>query len=90
MSGKATGKPDGTDWERLKAMKDEEIDCSDIPETDRDFWKDAVVVMPRKKARLTARVDADVLDWFRAQGKGYQTRINAVLKAYVKAHQKSA
>ena len=65
----------------LERMKDEEIDLSDIPEiTD---WRKAVVgkfYRPIKKS-LTIRVDADVLAWLKAQGKGYQTRINSLLRA---------
>ena len=64
----------------LKRMKDEEINLSDIPEI-RD-WRKAVVgkfYRPIKKS-LTIRLDADVLAWLKAQGKGYQTRINSVLR----------
>ena len=64
----------------LKRMKDEEINLSDIPEI-RD-WRKAVVgkfYRPIKKS-LTIRLDADVLAWLKAQGKGYQTRINNVLR----------
>ena len=50
-------------------------------------WKNARVVMPGAgKLQLTLRLDAKVRDWFKAQGKGYQTRINAVLRSYVEAH----
>ena len=64
----------------LRRLKDEDIDLSDIPEiTD---WSKAVVgkfYRPIKKP-LTIRVDADVLAWLKAQGKGYQTRINSLLR----------
>jgi uncharacterized protein (DUF4415 family) len=46
-------------------------------------WDSLAVQMPQRKAVLNMRVDRDVLDFFRQQGKGYQTRINAVLRAYV-------
>ena len=49
-----------------------------------DIWRDAVV-WPKPKERVTVRFDQDVLDFFRQDGKGYQTRMNAVLKAYIKA-----
>ncbi len=49
------------------------------------FWKDAKVVWPETKQLTSLRIDPDVLIWFKAQGKGYQTRMNAVLRAYVKA-----
>ena len=50
-------------------------------------WTKARLVMPSGKESVTLRVDKDVLDWFRRQGRGYQTRINAVLRAYKDAHQ---
>jgi uncharacterized protein (DUF4415 family) len=58
----------------------------DAHPTDDAFWKKAKIVMPQAKETMTIRVDADVLEWFRKQGKGYQTRINAVLRSYVRAH----
>jgi uncharacterized protein (DUF4415 family) len=80
----ATGK---TDWARLAAMKDEDIDYSDIPELTETFWKEAKVVLPESKRPVFLRLDSDVLQWFRQQGRGYQTRINAILRAYMKAHE---
>ena len=72
--------------EELAALPDEAVDTSDIPPLDAAFWKNARVAMPGAgKRQLTLRLDAEVLDWFRAQGKGYQTRINAVLRAFVEA-----
>jgi uncharacterized protein (DUF4415 family) len=69
--------------EELAALPDEDIDYSDIPELDEAFFRNARLVMPAGKRQVTLRIDADVLDWFRAQGKGYQSRMNAVLRAYV-------
>ena len=70
----------------IMRMKDEDIDLSDIPEiTD---WSKAVVgkfYRPIKKS-LTIRVDADVLAWLKAQGKGYQTRINSLLRQAMEGH----
>jgi uncharacterized protein (DUF4415 family) len=57
----------------------------DAQSTDENFWMNAKLVMPRLKETMTIRLDADVLEWFRKQGKGYQTRINAVLRSYVRA-----
>jgi uncharacterized protein (DUF4415 family) len=59
----------------------------DVHPTDEDFWKTAKVVMPQPKETMTIRLDADVLQWFRKQGRGYQTRINAILRSYVRAHE---
>jgi uncharacterized protein (DUF4415 family) len=55
-------------------------------ELDEDFWHHARVVMPSGKKSVHLRVDADVLDGFRAQGRGYLTRMNAVLRSYMEAH----
>lgn len=74
--------PDRTDWKRVDRMKDEDIDCSDIPELDEEFWKNAKFVRPTKKS-VGIRLDKDILEWFKSQGKGYQTHINSVLRHYV-------
>lgn len=79
-----------TDWERLDALRDEEIDLSDNPELTPEMFARGVVrrglKAPPRKRQLTLRIDEDVLEWFRARGRGYQTRINALLRAYVEAH----
>jgi len=56
----------------------------DVHPTDEKFWKGAKVVMPRRKQVVTMRLDADLLGWFRQQ-RGYQTLINAILRAYMNA-----
>ncbi len=74
---------------RLKELakrSDESIDYSDIPELDENFWQNAKVVSPANKERLTVRFDADLVNWFKRQGRGYQTRMNAVLRSYYEAH----
>lgn len=74
---------------RLKAirdMPDSEIDYSDIPELTDEFWENAVIVRPKKKKPVSLRLDEDVLEWFKKQGKGYQTKMNAVLTAYKMAN----
>jgi uncharacterized protein (DUF4415 family) len=74
-----------TDWDKLDRMSDDDIDCSDIPELDDDFWADAKIIAPPEKQQLTIRLDSDVLDWIKGQGKGYQTRINGILRTYYEA-----
>ena len=74
-----------TDWKRMAAMKDEDIDTSDIPELDEDFFRQAEIRLPPKQP-VTIRLDADVLEWFKANGRGYQTRINKLLRSYMEAH----
>jgi uncharacterized protein (DUF4415 family) len=71
-------------------MKDQDIDLSDRPEIPPEMFARAVVrkglnPVPRKE-QLTLRIDSDVLEWFRKQGQGYQTKINALLRAYMEAH----
>jgi len=73
-------------------MTDEEIDLSEAPEITPEMFARAIVrkglkPVPRK-TQLTLRLDADVLAWFKGLGKGYQTQINAVLKAYKEAHER--
>jgi uncharacterized protein (DUF4415 family) len=93
MSDAATGnsskKAEAADWRRFKSRTDAEIrhglsEDEDVGITDDAFWKDAVLVDPGPKRIVTMRLDADLLEWFR-RGKGYQTRINAVLRAYMRA-----
>lgn len=79
-------KPDKAELKRLAAMKDKDIDFSDIPELDDDFFARAALRMPKGKKQLTVRFDEDMLEWFKAQGKGYQSRMNAVLRAYYESH----
>ncbi len=74
-----------TDWTRVKAMKDSEIDFSDSPPLDRDFFKKAVL-WPGTKKQITLRLDPDVIEFFKRQGRGYQSTINAVLRKYVEVH----
>ena len=81
----------GTDWDRLRRMNAASIRKviaadPDAHGTDAKFWQDAKVVMPVPKEIVTMRLDADLLRWFRQQ-RGYQTRINAILRAYMKAHE---
>jgi len=74
-----------TDFKRLRRMRDADIDDSDIPRLDKSFWKNAELTMPLPKDRLTIRVDHDVVEWLKQAGSGYQTRINAILRSYMKA-----
>ena len=75
-----------TDWQKLNNMSDDEIDTSDIPELDETFFKEAELRLPVKKP-VTIRLDSDVLEWFKGQGQGYQTRINNLLRKYMETHQ---
>ena len=69
----------------IASVEDAEIDFDDIPELDADFWREAELVVPDRTEQITLRVKRSVLDYFRAPGRGYQTRINRVLESYVRA-----
>ena len=91
MNGESILKESLTDWERLDAVQDEDIDLSDVPEITPEMFAKAVVRRGLKpapsKQQVTIRLDDDVLEWFRAQYEGYQARINSLLRAYMEAHQ---
>ncbi len=69
--------------EELENIPEDAIDTSDIPELDASFWEKAELVKPLTKQAISLKVDSDVLDWFKSQGKGYQSLMNAVLRSYV-------
>jgi len=73
-----------TDWKRIDALRDEDIDFSEIPELGPDFFASAII-WPGPKKQITLRIDPDVLTFFRKQGRGYQTVINAILRKYMEA-----
>lgn len=75
-----------TDWKRIEAMTDDDIDYSDIPELSDDFFKNAILKSPEHKTPVTIRLDDEVLKWFKETGKGYQTRINSLLRQYMETH----
>jgi len=74
---------------RLQAVADKPdagIDYSDIPAVSAEFWAKHRPVRVGPKAQVTLRIDQDVIDYFKGGGKGYQTRINEVLRSFVAAH----
>jgi uncharacterized protein (DUF4415 family) len=85
-----------TDWgpidrAKIDATTEEDIERQAIEDgTDQIDWSDAVVMAPFPKEPISIRVDLDVLDWFRRQGKGYQTRINAVLRRHMQSQVRRA
>ncbi len=91
MKKKSTLTKSQTDFVRLDKMKYKDIDLSDAPEITPTMFAKAMVrrgLKPRIKKQLTLRVDDDVIDWFKKQGRGYQTRINLLLRAYMDEHQR--
>ncbi|MCC6946478.1 MAG: BrnA antitoxin family protein [Bradyrhizobiaceae bacterium] len=91
--GRLERKHSETDWKRVDATTDEEIERSIAGDSDwaefKDIdWSKAELVMPAKKQAISIRIDEDVLDFFRKQGAGYQRRINAVLRSYMREKRK--
>lgn len=85
-----TAKTSRTDWPRIKAMKEKEITltaehpAAEVKHIVRGIARRGLQPLPPKSS-ISLRVDADVLEWFKAQGAGYQTRMNAVLRAFKEA-----
>lgn len=72
----------------LAALPDSSIDTSEIPELDEDFWANSQIIEPERTEQITLRVKRSVLQAFRDTGKGYQTRMNAVLESYARTLKK--
>lgn len=93
MSVKRTGRTSPktqTNWTRVRSLKDSQVHKAigtdpDVHATTPEFWATAKVVLPQPKRPITIRLDADLLAWFRTQ-KGYQTKINAVLRTFMQAN----
>ena len=75
-----------TNLTKLRRKNDKSINYSDSPATTKEFWKDAEVFMPQHKVHISLRLDENIVNYFKEEGSGYQSRINAVLKAYVNTH----
>ena len=75
-----------TDWEALRREEAAGIDPEPDPDEGEIDWSSMQVTLPRPKQPVSVRLDADVIDYFKAKGKGYQTRMNAVLRSYMLAH----
>jgi uncharacterized protein (DUF4415 family) len=76
---------------RLREMRDEDIDYSDIPSQRGAVWTRPGALIPAgNKKQITVRLDADVLEFFKKTGTRYQSRINAALREYMKAHEKAS
>ncbi|HUF71126.1 MAG TPA: BrnA antitoxin family protein [Longimicrobiales bacterium] len=96
-SGELARMADATDWEQVEGLTDADIegpiadDPDAAPVLDDAFWRNAEILDPRhEKSTITMRVDDDVLDFFKRGGSGYQSRMNAVLRAYVYARRQKA
>ncbi len=86
---------DQSDYAALDAMTEEELEAAIASDPDEaglqhnlDNWDNVIIGFPKPKRQLTVRLDGDIIEWFQAGGKGYQTRINAVLRSYVEAEKR--
>jgi uncharacterized protein (DUF4415 family) len=75
-----------TDWNKVDALTDEDIDTSDIPPLTAEFFRRAKVRLPSAPVPVTIQVDPDVLEWFRKTGDGWENRARAALRIYADAH----
>lgn len=86
---------DRTDWARVEAMTDEDIEAAIKDDPDWEEWQDvdwskAVLVVPRVKRAISIRLDSDIIDFFKQEGPGYQSRMNEVLRFYMENRKKAA
>jgi uncharacterized protein (DUF4415 family) len=83
----------GTDWARVDAMTETELEASIAADPDdvhdTPDWSQAVLGLPPRKEHINIRIDADVLAWFKRTGRGYQTRMNNVLRAFVESRRQT-
>ena len=75
-----------TNWERIDALSDDDIDTSDIPALSESFFSRATWQKARAPVEVTLHLDPELLAWFKAQGDEYEKRINAALRLYAEAH----
>ncbi|MBU0763586.1 MAG: BrnA antitoxin family protein [Bacteroidetes bacterium] len=71
-----------TNWDKLNKMSDSQINYSEIPETNMDFWSDAEIIYPQKKTKLTITLDEDLVLWLKQFGDKYNNTINNILRVH--------
>ncbi|MDQ3654525.1 MAG: BrnA antitoxin family protein [Chloroflexota bacterium] len=81
-----------TDWARVDAMTEEDLEAAIASDPDEAGWvydwDNVIIGIPGPKRQVTVRLDGDIIEWFKDTGKGYQTRMNAVLRSYVEAEKR--
>ncbi len=75
-----------TKWDELNNMSDEDIDFSEIPELNEDWFKKAKLRLPTTVSSISIKFDSDILDWLKSHGKQHQTQINTILRNYINSH----
>ena len=86
MNEKDLKKHSETNWEQLKTISDEEIDTSDIPPLDEDFFAGALLRVAKGKVPVLLSVDEEIADWYKKQGGDFQNLVNTALRDYAEAH----
>jgi len=84
-----------SDWAAADAMTEEGLEAAIASDPDEaglqhnlDNWDNVIIGFPKPKRQLTVRLDGDIIEWFKDSGKGYQTRVNAVLRSYVEVQKR--
>ncbi|MFP4296947.1 MAG: BrnA antitoxin family protein [Spirulinaceae cyanobacterium] len=86
MNENATNNTSKTDWARIDAMSDEDIDTSDIPPLSEEFFAKAQLRMPQAPVKVSVQVDPETLAWFQAQGESAEQQMSVALRIYAEAH----
>lgn len=86
MKKESTLRKSETNFERLHSMTDEDIDFTDLPETTPEMWAKGVLRRSINSQEILP-IDRDIVEFFKSQGRGYQEKINQLLRAYMEAHQ---
>ena len=86
MNEKTLNEQSETNWTKLVALKDEEIDTTDIPPLDESFFADAELRMPKDKISVIINIDAETSEWFTSQGEEYKNLMSAALRIYAETH----
>ncbi|MGC2236856.1 MAG: BrnA antitoxin family protein [Pyrinomonadaceae bacterium] len=86
MNEKILKKCSETNWEHLKTISDEEIDTSDIPALDENFFAGAKLRVPKGKVSVLLNVDEEIADWYKKQGSDFQNLVNTALRDYAESH----
>jgi uncharacterized protein (DUF4415 family) len=86
MNADAMNNTSKTDWARIDAMNDEDIDTSDIPPLSDDFFARAQLRMPKSSVKVAVQVDPETFAWFQAQGESAEHQMSIALKIYAEAH----
>ncbi len=86
MNADAMNNTSRTDWARIDAMSDEDIDTSDIPPLSEEFFGKAQLRMPKSPVKVSVLVDPDTLAWFQTQGARAEQQMSVALRIYAEAH----